>query len=701
MIRGAGCLLGALTVLGCATERSKPSSVVLVTIDTLRADRLGAYGGSASTPNLDAVARNGALFRNAFAQSPLTLPSHSSILTGTLPTHHGVRDNGRFRLSEEMETLAEILKAQGYSTAAFVGAFPVDSRFGLGQGFDQYDDDFPRSTSRVAFAERRAGDVVVAARRWLEKKNPGPYFLWVHLFDPHAPYEPPAPFSKDYEGEIAYVDESLSGLLQSVGNEALLAITADHGEGLGDHGERTHSLFVYDSTLRIPLLLRGPGVPPGTVIEEQVRSIDILPTLLELSGHEGACSSCQGRSLAPALRGETLPPAPSYAETYFPSLNLGWSELKSLRKDGWKMIAAPEPELFDLSADPSETRNLAGIHPERAREMSAELASMGGEAVAAPASDPETARVLRSLGYLSATKPPRADGKADPKSKLAVWEGIRTGMDLVAQGRMEEAARELERAVREDPELVLARSYLGLALFDLGRYAESAAQCAAILEREPRDFDATLLLGKSLLRSGRTTEARALLSEAAEIDPESPEPWVELSQSALAARSREEAEAFLAKARVRDDDAPPVLVLRGKMALIAGDAASSEALFRKALDEAPFEEDARVQLGNLLLTGRRLDEAEALYRAGLELRPRAASFHLGLGHSRALAGQMKEAIPHFEEALALEPRSTTAMNSLGFGYLETGKQNEGVALLRRSLEIQPDQPELVSFLRQR
>jgi arylsulfatase A-like enzyme/Flp pilus assembly protein TadD len=675
--------------------------VVLVTIDTLRADRLGAYGGTASTQNLDALAREGALFRNAFAQSPLTLPSHSSILTGTLPTVHGVRDNGRFRLSEEMETLAEILKAKGYATAAFVGAFPVDSRFGLSQGFDQYDDDFSRSASRVAFAERRAGEVVAGARKWLETRNPGPYFLWVHLFDPHAPYDPPSPFPKGYEGEIAYVDESLSNLLQAVGGEVLLAVTADHGEGLGEHGERTHSLFIYDSTLRIPLLLRGPGVPQGTVIDEQVRSIDILPTLLELSGHEGACSSCQGRSLAAALRGATLPPAPSYAETYFPLLNLGWSELKSLRKDGWKMIAAPEPELFDLSADPGETRNLAEIHPEKARDMAAELASMAGDAVAAPASDPETARVLRSLGYLSSAKPPQTGSKADPKSELSVWEGIRTGMDLVAQGRMEEAAGELDRAVREDPELVLARSYLALALFDLGRYDGSAAQCAAILEREPRNFDATLLLGKSLLRSGRASEARALLSEAAEIDPESPEPWVELSQAALAARSREEAGAFLAKARERDDEAPPVLVLRGKMALITGDAASSEALFRKALEQAPFEDDARVQLGNLLLTQRRLDEAEGLYREGLQIRPEAASFHLGLGQCRALAGRMEEAIPLFEKALALEPRSTTAMNSLGFGYLELGRQSEGVALLRRSLEIQPDQPELVGFLRQR
>jgi arylsulfatase A-like enzyme/tetratricopeptide (TPR) repeat protein len=700
--RPACCLLGVLAVLGCAAERSsEPSSVVLVTIDTLRADRLGAYGGEARTPNLDALAREGVLFRNAFAQSPLTLPSHSSILTGTLPTRHGVRDNGRYRLSEEMETVAEILKAKGYATAAFVGAFPVDSRFGLDQGFDEYDDGFSRAPSRVAFAERRAADVVAAARRWLEGRKPGPYFLWLHLFDPHAPYEPPPPFAEDYEGEVAYVDESLSNLFQSVGSEALLAVTADHGEGLGEHGERTHSLFVYDSTLRIPFLLRGPGVPRGTVVEEQVRSVDIVPTLLELSGHRGACARCQGASLVPALRGETLPSAPSYAETYFPLLNLGWSELKSLRKDGWKLIAAPEPELFDLRSDPGETRNLAETDPGKLRELSAELAALSEDAVAAPASDPETVRVLRSLGYLSSAKPPVTGDRPDPKSRLAVWEGVRNGMELVARGQMGGAIAELQAAVNEEPQLLLARSYLALALFDLGRYGESAAQCAAILDREPRDFDATLLLAKSLLRSGRTAEAQALLGAAAEIDPDSPEPWVELAQAALASRSREEAEAYLAKARERDEEAPPVLVLRGKMALLAGDSASSEALFRKALGESPFEEDARVQLGNLLLTQRRLGEAEGLYREGLTIRPEAASFHLGLGHSRALAGKMGEAIPLFEKALTLDPKSTTALNSLGFIYIETGNANKGVALLRRSLEIQPDQPELVGFLRAR
>jgi tetratricopeptide (TPR) repeat protein len=700
------CALAALLLLsGCAPAGTRaPRSVLLVTIDTLRADRLGAYGGKTATPVLDALAREGARFENAFAQSPLTLPSHSSILTGTYPTVHGVRDNGRFRLPSEMETLAEMLKGQGYQTGAFVGGFPVDSRFGLDQGFDLYDDALGRSRSRVSLAERRAADVLTLARSWIAGRGENRYFAWVHLFDPHAPYDPPEPFPDGYEGEVAYVDAALKDLLAAVSSEVLVAVTADHGEGLGEHGEKTHSLFIYDSTLRVPLLLRGPGVPAGRVVEETARSIDLVPTILDLMGMGERCPRCQGRSLRAAIEGEALSPEPSYAETYFPRLNLGWSELRSLRVGGWKYIEAPEPELYDVAADPGETRNLASSNAGKLRELASELerleeTSAGAGGATEQVLDAETRSVLRSLGYLTAESPVEPSAvRPDPKNRLPVWEGIRRGMDLVARGELDRAIVDLEVAVRAEPDLLLARTYLALAYFERGRYADAVEQCNGILARAPSDFDGKLLLGKSLLRLGRGAEARVALERAAAIDEASPEPWVELAQLHLIARSRSEAETAFKKAAEIDDEAPSVLLLQGKLAMVAGSLPYAEKLFRAAVEAAPSEVEPRVQLGNLLLTQRRLEEAEELFRQSLEIRPEAADLYLGLGHSRALAGRMEEAIGLFEKALALSPDSTLVLNSLGFALVESGNPARGLDLLKRSLALNPAQPELVSFV---
>ncbi len=706
-MRGRWGIATLLLLASCTPGGShEPRSIVLVTIDTLRADRLGAYGGKVATPSLDALAREGARFQSVFAQSPLTLPSHSSILTGTYPTNHGVRDNGRFRLPAEMETVAEILKGAGYSTAAFVGGFPVDSRFGLDQGFDLYDDSLGRSRSRVSFSERRASEVVAPARSWIAGRGENLYFVWVHLFDPHAPYDPPDPFPDDYEGEVAYVDATLKELLAAVSRDTFVAVTADHGEGLGEHGERTHSLFVYDSTLRVPWLLRGPGVAAGTVVEDSAGSVDIVPTILDLVGMNEGCGRCQGRSLVPALEGKPLPPKPSYAETYFPRLNLGWSELRSLRVGGWKYIEAPEPELYEIETDPGENRNLASVNPGKLRELVSDLDrfedSTAGTGPAEQVLDPKTRAMLRSLGYLSSEIIDTPSGsRPDPKSRLHVWEGIRSGMDLVARGEMDRAIEVLEGAVRAEPDLLLARTYLALAYFERGRYAAAVEQCGGILAREPSDFDGTLILGKSLLRLGRGAEARLALERAASIDDASPEPWVELAQLHLLARSRSEVEAAFRKAAERDGKAPSVLLLQGKIAMMSGSMPYAEKLFRAAIEAAPAEEEPRVQLGNLLLTQRRLEEAEELFRESLVMRPQAAGLHLGLGQTRALAGKLQEAISLFEKALALSPESTLVLNSLGYAYVEAGQAAKGQALLKRSLQIQPEQPELRSILGER
>jgi Flp pilus assembly protein TadD len=337
------------------------------------------------------------------------------------------------------------------------------------------------------------------------------------------------------------------------------------------------------------------------------------------------------------------------------------------------------------------------------REMAAELDRLE-DATAGPGSteqvlDAETRAVLRSLGYLSSESTPAPlASPPDPKNRLDVWERVRGGMDLVARGEMDRAIVDLEVAVRGEPNLVLARTYLALAYFERGRYSDAVDQCNGILARAPSDFDGMLLLGKSLLRLGRAAEARLALERAASIDDASPEPWVELAQLHLLARSRSEAEAAFKKAAERDDEAPTVLLLQGKMAMMAGSIPYAEKLFRAAKEAAPSEIEPRVQLGNLLLTQRRLEEAEELFRESLEVRPQAAELYLGLGHVQALSGRIEQAIALFEKALELSPNSTLILNSLGSAYMEAGETAKGEAVFRRSLEIQPAQPELRSVL---
>ncbi|HET9300886.1 MAG TPA: sulfatase, partial [Candidatus Polarisedimenticolaceae bacterium] len=348
MLRRLGGLLPLLGLVACASGPSppgRPVNVVLITMDTVRADHLGCYGGSAATPKLDALARAGARFDQATAAAPLTLPSHATILSGLLPPAHGLRNNGGGALPGTVETLATRLSSAGYRTGAFVGAFVLDHRFGLGRGFDVYDDAITRG-DRVADAleAERPGNVVVdRALEWLARDPGGkPFFLWVHLYDAHAPYAPPSPYREQYagrlyDGEIAFVDAQVGRILAAVGPGALVAVVADHGEALGDHGEETHGLLLYQPTLRVPLLVQGPGIRAGTVVERAVGLADLAPTLASLAG---TSLKADGRDLSAALRsGEEPPSADVYSETEYPRL-FGWAGMAALRRGARKHIAS-------------------------------------------------------------------------------------------------------------------------------------------------------------------------------------------------------------------------------------------------------------------------------------------------------------------------------------------------------------------------
>src|SRR5262245_14203684 len=364
---------------------SRPLNALLITIDTLRADHLGCYGrADASTPAIDRLAKEGVLFEQASTCVPLTLPSHASILTGTYPAFHGAHNNGSYKVDDSAVMLAEVLRERGHRTGAVIGAFPLASRFGLAQGFDTYDDTLPQEREgQIGYRQRPADQVSGAGLRWLESTGGKPFFLWLHYFDPHVPYAPPEPFTarfrgRPYDGEIAFVDEQVGRVLERIrrpdlASNTLVVLMSDHGEGLGEHGEWTHGVFLYESTLRVPLVLALPGVvPAGRRVGQPVRSIDVLPTVLELLGVP-APGDVQGESLRPLYDGGAAPPRFVLAETKAPRENYAWSDLDAIRVGGLKFIRAPRAELYDLSVDPGETENRFPARPDDASRLASEL----------------------------------------------------------------------------------------------------------------------------------------------------------------------------------------------------------------------------------------------------------------------------------------------------------------------------------------
>ena len=564
--------------------------VLLVTVDTLRADALGfSPNERAETPALDRLAAAGWVYSNAHAHSVMTLPSHANLLTGLNPYQHGVRDNTGFRLPVSMPTAAELFSAAGFATGAFVAAFPLDARFGLDRGFEVYDDDYPRDTGRVAVGanQRAGGEVVERALAWWRLHSGERRFAWVHLYDPHAPYAPPEPFASrfagdPYAGEVAATDAFLRPLLDLVTDReappALVVFTSDHGEALGDHGEKTHGLFAYEATLRVPLVLWAPGVEPARP-SRGARHIDLLPTMLRSAG-VAVPAGLAGSSL--------LEPEPLGAVTYFEAmtahLERGWAPLRGVISAGYKMISLPLPELYDLAADPGETTNRVASDRRRAREL-AELLPAGSASLAASgAVTAEERAALESLGYLSGRAPSKASYGAadDPKNLVALDRKIHEVVDRFHTGRLREAARLAEEAIRERPDLGPAYYYLAQSLLEEGRAAEALEvmqrareleaasgvllrqlslllaeagryrEALEILERyrSSEDPEGLSALGQVLTQAGRHAEARTVLGRAVGLDDDDPRPHEALALASLNvgdwAQARQDADRALA-----------------------------------------------------------------------------------------------------------------------------------------------------------
>jgi len=654
-----------------AVVGKKDLNVCLITIDTLRADRVGYSGHAVETPRLDSLARGGARFMNAVCEVPLTLPSHASILTGTAPPFHKIKNNGTYVLRDGDTTLAEILRGRGYRTAAFIGAFPLDSQFGLDQGFGLYDDRFKNPEHLTGFEPQRTAEQVTrAAAAWLENNAGEKYFMWVHYYDPHLPYTPPPPFDRKYDspydGEVAYTDVHLGRLLDALEERTdedgiLIVVVGDHGEGLGEHGEDTHGLFLYDTTLKIPLLFHCPGViPEGIDVGEQVRTTDILPTILDLLKIP-VPRDCQGRSLVPAMEGKESD-RDSYAETYLPLLACGWSELKSIRTNRWKYILAPKPELYDLENDPRETDNLIVREPDTAsrllkklREREAALSSAEAEPLRS-ALTPEQTEKLSSLGYVAGRPRRRTAGRSeiDPKDKIHIFEDMVRAEMALAGGAPREAENILKRIVAEDPENPWLLHFLGKTYQKLGKFEESIAAFSKAVRLNPDDVYSHYLLARSYFQTGKIREAR------------------------------DEAAAVLSYF----SDHLGSLMLLAEIHAGLGEYDDAVAYLERALDADPDNATARLLFANILTLSKDYERALGEYMLLLTKTPDDPEIHHHLGMLSTLTGRIEEAVGYFQRAWDLEggPENLFLL-AMAYGKLE--RYPEAALCLERYLGALP------------
>ncbi len=534
LLRFAFCLLLSFALCfsaSCTGPAAPPRAhnLLLITVDTLRADRVGAYGyARARTQRIDALAATGAVFEHAYAAAPITLPSHATILTGRYPPGHGARDNG-IKVSDNTPTLATELKARGLRTAAFVAAFPLDHQFGLARGFDVYSDRLPRDQAGRQANERPAADVANEAIAWLGGAPGTPFFLWVHFFEPHAPYEgdPSRPVADRYDDEIAIVDREIGRLLDAVGDrrsDTLIVVTGDHGEAFGEHGEYSHSIFVYDTTLRVPLILAGPGIGRRRV-PDAVTLADIAPTAMKSLGTDpqSALKNVDGIDLSPAAAGEVLSARELYAESFAPLVEFGWAPLRAVRAGSWKYIAAPKPELYDVARDADEQRNVVETNTETARTLNGRANRYSSDALSATtATTGEAAQRLRALGYAAGSSigNSASTARSDPKDRREL--AARLGQ--VTSGELRGAAliAALEAIVRDDPRNAQAHLRLGYARVEAGDCGRAEPEFHLAIANGLPSTDAYLGLAGCLGSRRDFAGAERALNEATRLEPDNP-----------------------------------------------------------------------------------------------------------------------------------------------------------------------------------
>jgi arylsulfatase A-like enzyme/Flp pilus assembly protein TadD len=658
-------------------------NVLFITSDTTRADHVGCYGNDGvATPVIDGLARGGTLCATAVTPSPATLPAHASLLTGLYPFRHGARANGTFRLEDRITTLAERLGDAGYRTAAMISAFVLDSRFGLDQGFEVYDDDLTKGIkySPHMFRERPAELTNEPVTAWLRDNGQEPFFLWVHYFDPHAVYLPPEPYRTQYahfpyDGEIAYVDSQVGVLMQQlqelgVRDRTLVIFASDHGEGLGEHGEQTHSLLIYDSTLHVPLIFNAPSrLAPGKVIHRQTSLVDVVPTVLDLLG-QAVPDDLDGVSLCAPPPAE---PRPVLIETIATMTLHGWAPLVGVRREDYKYILAPTPELYDLRHDPGEIENLHEADPKIVRELSDRLGAWLGEDpflatrqavdLAKLDADDEVLAHLAALGYVGTVRGPRDETAPmhDPKDMVPHWEKLQHAIHLRLQGKLNEALPIIEECVADVEGDVFARSVLANAYLQRGEFDRALEVYRSAIDLEPHDETLHLGIATVHFARGELEASEQAIDQALAIEPQSAQAYV--SRGRIAERRQDEEQA-----------------LRHFETAIEMDPGGT--------GPAAFNE-----IGALHLRARRFEEARAAYHEALRIDGLNGVAHTGLADILIEEGKLDEARRELRRALRFNPGQPGALASLASLQREQGAYDNAIELCRRALELSPKHPQ--------
>jgi arylsulfatase A-like enzyme/Flp pilus assembly protein TadD len=673
-------LCGCLNAAGQAAKLSRPRTapphapaaqpnVLLITIDTLRADHVGCYGAAAvKTPTLDALAHDGVVFERAISQVPLTWPSHAVILTGTYPFQNGVQDFTGQPLAPQFRTVAQAFQQAGYSTGAIVSAFVLDRSWGLARGFDFYDDAFAAETFEkkdIGLVDRRAGESVSHAIAWLKKTPRRPFFLWLHLYDPHSPYDPPEPYHSEYrshlyDGEIAYADHELGNLItwlrqNRLYESSLIVVLSDHGESLGEHGEDEHGFFVYNATTHVPLIVKPPagsGIAAGRR-SEPVETAAVAPTLLQFSGSlkprtPKPRDAIYAQFQAPALFG--VPAAgtpvtrdPAYSETFYPFSSFGWSPLHALQNERFHWIEAPVPELYDLASDPGETHNLASDQPATVavlREKLQVLLARNPFARAAPtvgALSPDAQDKLRALGYFGfrASVSPEAlrKGLADPKDKLWEFNSILKGEDAFQRGEDGQAETLLAAVQEKDPQIYVIPFLLGESALRRQNWQAAAEQLERCLALNPNFDNAMTGLARALVKLGREAEARSWLQKALQSNPENYRAWYQ--QGLLDA---------------------------------AGNPAAARSAYEKTIAIQPNFSAGQRELGMALFLQKDFAGAAPHLEKAIALGLEDARLHNFLGICWNRTNRSARAVREFERAISLDPTLAEAHLNLGFAH---------------------------------
>ena len=645
-------------------------NVLLITLDTTRADHLGCYGYDlARTPNLDGLAREGVRFARVYCPAPLTLPSHSTIMTGLYPATHGVRNNGH-ELASKIRTLAEILKGRGFTTAAFVSSFSVDSRFGIGRGFDVYDDTFqPQAPLKGPNAERRAEETFARFSRWLDNNGPGRFFAWVHYYDPHLPYDPPSPYKEDsagrpYDGEIAYMDHYVGAVLNRLKAKGLLdktlvVVAGDHGEGLGDKVETGHGIFLYEETLRVPLIFHNArSFPRPRVVEGAVRLVDVAPTILETLGLKAEGSGMEGQSLIPWIRNKTGSDLDSLIETFYPRENFGWSELVGLVSGPWKYIQAPRPELYDLKNDPGEKTDLASSSPGRAGELRKKLEQELVRLSARPGDEGGTAAVriddqerLRSLGYVNFAPAKPGSAAPDPKDKIGLLKLIQQAQAFEFEEKYTDAERVYREIVAEIPDS--PESYVNLAIVQArqNRFDQALEALGRGIARIPDSEILLVRLGHTYLVMGKVQEALATMDKVLALNP-------------------------------RNVDA---LTVGAGILDATGRKGEARSHYERALAIEPESRHLRTSYAGNLASGGKLREAIKVYETLIGDFPEEQAFYQFAGIAYSYLGEFESAISLLGQAVAIRPTAVGYFN-LALAQEKSGDLRLAIKYFRLYLE---------------